>query len=428
MVSVGVTRTGSYLPDTVVSGEAFLKNKFYDKDGGDIKDKTGRKKTTSEIVDKLVEISGIEERRYALEGQVASDLAVEAIKSSGIDYRESPPELLIVAHNFGDTQVLGEPEINYLPNKATMAKARLEIEDPGVIAVDVLSDRVQWEYVLERLRETDLARNIFSGDVNALSDNPGADYLVHASRLRGKHASLADRVIDKLGAGDKGIVGMDILYGCPGSLEGVVMAFELIKAGHFRTVDIVATEVLSRKCDPHDYDSMLYSDGGGLLRLESIEEEGVGILGYAHRTDADKAHLLTVGGSNKPGVPGEFLKMLGNDVHKYALKGLPEIISESLENSGVSIGDIAKFVHHQANTKLNHSSAKKCGLSKEEVDERMPMIIDRMGNNSVAGALVLYDLLRRGKLNGHAIESGDCINFASVGGSMNLVSLNMIEM
>jgi len=51
------------------------------------------------------------------------------------------------------------------------------------------------------------------------------------------------------------------------------------------------------------------------------------------------------------------------------------------------------------------------------------MTIARLGNNSVATLPTLLDLIRRGKLEGHHLSSGDLVVFASVGAGMNINSL-----
>jgi len=50
----------------------------------------------------------------------------------------------------------------------------------------------------------------------------------------------------------------------------------------------------------------------------------------------------------------------------------------------------------------------------------MPMTIAKLGNNSVATIPILYDLLLKGELDGHALSSGDFCVFASVGAGMNV--------
>jgi len=50
----------------------------------------------------------------------------------------------------------------------------------------------------------------------------------------------------------------------------------------------------------------------------------------------------------------------------------------------------------------------------------MPMIINKMGNNSVATLPIMYDKIKKGELNEHRLNSGDYIIFASVGAGLNV--------
>ena len=55
--------------------------------------------------------------------------------------------------------------------------------------------------------------------------------------------------------------------------------------------------------------------------------------------------------------------------------------------------------------------------------EVMPMTISWLGNSSVATMPTLLDLLLKGKLEDHALASGDNIVLASVGAGMNINSV-----
>jgi 3-oxoacyl-[acyl-carrier-protein] synthase-3 len=53
----------------------------------------------------------------------------------------------------------------------------------------------------------------------------------------------------------------------------------------------------------------------------------------------------------------------------------------------------------------------------------MPMMISWAGNSSVATLPTLYDLIMKGKLEGHQLYAGDIVVFASVGAGMNINSM-----
>jgi 3-oxoacyl-[acyl-carrier-protein] synthase III len=50
----------------------------------------------------------------------------------------------------------------------------------------------------------------------------------------------------------------------------------------------------------------------------------------------------------------------------------------------------------------------------------MPMNIHELGNSSVATVPTLYDMILKGTLKDHKIDSGDILLFASVGAGMHI--------
>ncbi|MCZ6507844.1 MAG: ketoacyl-ACP synthase III, partial [Acidobacteria bacterium] len=59
------------------------------------------------------------------------------------------------------------------------------------------------------------------------------------------------------------------------------------------------------------------------------------------------------------------------------------------------------------------------GVSDED-SNAVPMTISWLGNSSVATVPTLLDLLLKGDLDGHEVESGDLLVFTSVGAGMNI--------
>lgn len=240
--------------------------------------------------------------------------------------------------------------------------------------------------------------------------------------------SLASRVKARLGIKNPRTVGYDVAFGCPGWLQGVIHADCFLRAGVGRRALVIGTETLSRVCDPDDRDSMIYADGAGAAVLEARPAgEPGGILAHAARTDAaDHAFLLWMGGPfRQNGHPGDgsiYLKMEGHKVYEYAVKTVPEVIAECLKTAGLAIGNVAKIFVHQANAKLDQAIVKRVlrgtGL-QADVDELVPMTVGWLGNSSVATLPTLLDLVRRGELDGHRLDSGDVVVFASVGAGMN---------
>ena len=100
--------------------------------------------------------------------------------------------------------------------------------------------------------------------------------------------SLASRVKHKLGIKNPNCVAYDILFGCPGWIQGVIQAEAYIKSGIAKKCLVIGTETLSRVLDPNDRDSMIYSDGAGACVIEAVESETpTGILSHAAQTFPD---------------------------------------------------------------------------------------------------------------------------------------------
>ena len=120
---------------------------------------------------------------------------------------------------------------------------------------------------------------------------------------------------------------------------------------------------------------------------------------------------------------GLFVKMNGRRVYEFSLKFVPLLIKDVLDAAQVDILDIKKVLIHQANDKMDHAILERVfklyGYDTVP-DEVMPMTISWLGNSSVATVPTLLDLILRKEFEGHAIEQGDKVLFASVGAGMNI--------
>lgn len=236
--------------------------------------------------------------------------------------------------------------------------------------------------------------------------------------------SLATRVKYDLRIKNPKCVCYDMLFGCPGWVEGVIQAQAFIKAGMAKKCLVIGAETLSRVVDLHDRDSMIYSDGAGATIIEASEEEG-GILAHESATFTyDEAYYLFFGNSfNKTHDPDvRYIKMHGRKIYEFALSNVPKAMKACLEKSGASIDDIKKILIHQANEKMDEAIIQRFYKLHGQTPPEgiMPMSIHKLGNSSVATVPTLYDLLVKGKIENQSINKGDIILFASVGAGMNV--------
>lgn len=236
--------------------------------------------------------------------------------------------------------------------------------------------------------------------------------------------SLATRVKNKLQIKNPKCVAYDILFGCPGWIEGVLQANAFIKSGMAKRCLVIGAETLSRVVDDHDRDAMIYSDGAGATIIEASEDE-TGMLSYENATFAnEEAGYLFFGKSYNPDLDPDikYIKMYGRKIYEFALSQVPAAMKSCLEKSGLDIDDVKKILIHQANEKMDeaiiHRFYKLYGKSVPK--DIMPMSIHELGNSSVATIPTLLDLLIRGKIENQEIHKGDVIIFASVGAGMNI--------
>lgn len=236
--------------------------------------------------------------------------------------------------------------------------------------------------------------------------------------------TLASRVKKNLGIANAKCVAYDLLFGCPGWVEGVIQANAFIKAGIAKRCLIIGAETLSRVVDLHDRDSMIYADGAGAVVLEASEESG-GIL--AHETashtlkESDYIHFgKSYNTTHDPNV--RYIKMLGKKIYEFALTHVPLAMKACLEKSGASIFDVKKILIHQANEKMDEAIVQRFYklYDLEAPTHIMPMTIGKLGNSSVATIPTLLDILKSNELDNHHLHKGDLIIICSVGAGMNI--------
>jgi 3-oxoacyl-[acyl-carrier-protein] synthase-3 len=236
---------------------------------------------------------------------------------------------------------------------------------------------------------------------------------------------LASRIKQQLKIRNPRCVAYDLLFGCPGWVEGVIQCTSFIQSGMADKCLVIGTETLSKVLDPHDRDSMIFADGAAATILESGDDHESGILGHASASHTyDEAGYLYYGPSNNPELSRHenYIKMKGRKIYEFALNEVPNAMKDCLDHSGVGIDQIAKVLIHQANEKMDEAIIERFYelYDMEAPAHIMPMSIHLLGNSSVATVPTLYDLLIKGKIDGHSIQKGEYILMASVGAGMHI--------
>ena len=227
-------------------------------------------------------------------------------------------------------------------------------------------------------------------------DRETLDYIICASNfgeinvdgISSFMPSMSARIKHKLGIKNRKCVNYDMIFGCPGWVESMILADSLIKAGKAKTILVVGSETPSRALDPYDRNRMIFADGAGAVVVKATDDETVGMISSATICDNQEeiTYLDMDCSLNRDHDPKKkYIRMAGRKIY-YAI--IPRLY------------------------KL---------YGKNEYDHNItPMIIQEMGNTSVASIPTMYDLITKGKMQGHSMKKGDYIVMCSVGAGMNI--------
>ena len=291
----------------------------------------------------------------------------------------------------------------------------------------------QRRYIEDNQTVTDIAIEAANKSIdNAKINRESIDYIIVAhnvgditfeSNQIDTLPCLASKVKAGLEIKNPNCVAYDILFGCPGWVEGVIQATAFIKAGMAKKCLVIGADTLSRVLDHTDRDSMIYADGAGATIIEKSSEQG-GILSHktVTYTSEGEADFIFYGTANDKVGDSKYIKMNGRKVYEFALSKVPLALKSCLELSGRPLRQLKKIFLHQANLKMDEAIINRFyGLYNKKMPENiLPMNIQEFGNSSVATVPTLFDLVINRNYCGHSLRKNDLILFASVGAGMNM--------
>lgn len=239
----------------------------------------------------------------------------------------------------------------------------------------------------------------------------------------------------------------DISAACSGFIFALNTAYGFITSGIYQNILVIGVDCLSKVVDWTDRSTcVLFGDGAGAVVVtgehvkccseqkegrngmkngESGLYEGLntldtpdtpGILHMVMGADGKKGTVLscesrTVGNFLTGTQPKMgYLTMDGQEVFKFAVKKIPEVIEQLLKESSVTSDEVKYVILHQANYRISESIAKRLGISMEKV----PVNIERYGNTSAGSIPILLDELnKKGRL-----KEGDLLVLAGFGAGL----------
>ncbi|MGB3721194.1 MAG: beta-ketoacyl-ACP synthase III [Pacificimonas sp.] len=219
--------------------------------------------------------------------------------------------------------------------------------------------------------------------------------------------ATATTVQRKLGVGD--CAAFDVQAVCSGFLYGLSVVDAMIRAGGHKNALLIGAETFSRILDWEDRNTcVLFGDGAGAAVLTAEAGGDRGVLATKLHADGDHRDLLYVdGGPSSTGTVGK-LRMSGREVFRHAVKNLASVVGETLELAKLTPADIDWVIPHQANLRILEATAKKLGLTMDDVI----VTVDRHANTSAASVPLALDTgVRDGR-----VRDGDLLLLEAMGG------------
>jgi 3-oxoacyl-[acyl-carrier-protein] synthase-3 len=209
----------------------------------------------------------------------------------------------------------------------------------------------------------------------------------------------------------------DVNAACSGFVYALMSGVTAIESGRAQTVLVIGADALTRYIDFEDRGTaILFGDGGGAVVLQAADEPGV--LSIVLGADGAGGDLLKIpaGGSAAPCTEErvrnreQYLRMNGGEVFKFAVRIIPKVTLQALQETGNTVADLAWLIPHQANQRILNTVEERLGIA----DERIYSNVEMTGNTSAASIpLAIDDLYTSGRL-----RPGDLIALVGFGAGL----------
>ena len=215
-------------------------------------------------------------------------------------------------------------------------------------------------------------------------------------------------------------VTFDVTAACSGFIFALNVAEQYLKNQTFKTVLVVAAEVMSRTLNWKDRSTcILWGDGAGAAVLTRADAGHELLSTHLHTDGANGRDLLLPGGGSRTTPISHqsvdrglhYLNMIeANLSFRAAVRGFMDGIKEAAEFNRVPVEDIDWFIPHQANVRMFQHIAKSMNIPFE----KFYLTLQKYGNISSAScAISLDEAVRDG-----SIQSDDLICLPVFGGGL----------
>ncbi|HIJ79629.1 MAG: ketoacyl-ACP synthase III [Desulfobulbaceae bacterium] len=208
---------------------------------------------------------------------------------------------------------------------------------------------------------------------------------------------------------------LDVNAACSGFLYGLDMADKYIRNNPEMKILVIGAENLSARTNWQDRNTcVLFGDGAGACVVTGTDQDR-GMLASKLYADGSLWELLHMDNAPSlnpeladPDYDGSYIKMVGRDVFKYAVRAMEDAIKEVLAQQNLTINDIQLIIPHQANIRILNSLVDRLGVPAEKVY----INVQKYGNTSAATVpIALDEANREGRL-----QQGDLLLICTFGG------------
>ncbi|MBC3930818.1 beta-ketoacyl-ACP synthase III [Undibacterium curvum] len=309
----------------------------------------------------------------------------------------------------GSVKALEESSVAFI-EKASGIKSRYVMNKSGVLDVNrmvpVLPERsdeepsIMCEMAVAAATQALQNAGRTAADVDAV--------ICAASNMQRAYPAMAVEIQSALGIDG---YGYDVNVACSSATFGIQAAVTAIQSGQARAVLVVNPEITSGHLNWRDRDShFIFGDACTAILLERADlassDNQFEIVGLKLKTSFSNNIRNNFGFLNRADESGvgksdKLFRQQGRKVFKDVCPMAAEMITSTVQQSGLAITDVKRFWLHQANLNMNLLIARLI-LGRDATAEESPTILDTYANTSSAGSIIAFhkhqENLDRGQL------------------------------
>jgi beta-ketodecanoyl-[acyl-carrier-protein] synthase len=217
------------------------------------------------------------------------------------------------------------------------------------------------------------------------------------SSLQRPYPAVGIEVQHALGAGG---FAYDMNVACSSATFAIQNAYDMVRAGHARSVLVVNPEICTGHLNFRDREThFIFGDAAVAVLVESAEIAPPGswaILGTKLLTRFSNNIRNNFGFLNRcapewEGMADKLIVQQGRKVFREVVPLASEMILQHMAELDLQPSEVRRMWLHQANSNMNRLIAERV-LGREATQDESPTVLDTYGNTAGAGAIIAFHL------------------------------------